>query len=422
MYQKFILFVTLSSVCKTALAVAIPRQDSPETCRNTKVAILGAGIAGITAAQALSNDLVDDFVIVEHNDYIGGRVHHTTFGVSPEGSPYTVELGANWIEGTGLVDGPVNPIMALAEKHNVKRTFSDYDSITSYDHTGEHDFLYLLDEFDGNYTIASQDAGYIYRDNLQDTSVRAGLSVAGWKPMRDMLAQAAEWWSWDFGVSWAPEDSGFQFGILGENETFNRFGDERFLSVEQRGLNSFIVGEARQFLKEDDTRLLLNTTVQRIAYDEDGVTVHMNSGDCIQAEYAICTFSVGVLQNEAVEFEPQLPKWKREAVEQFQMGTYTKIFMQFNESFWPNDKQYLLYADPDERGWYPIFQNYNAPGFLEDSNILFATVVGHQAHRVEQQSEEKTKAELLEVLQRMFPAERVPEPTAFMFPKWGLEE
>lgn len=38
-----------------------------------------------------------DFVIIEYQDKLGGRVHHTDFGKNPNGDPYTVELGANWV-------------------------------------------------------------------------------------------------------------------------------------------------------------------------------------------------------------------------------------------------------------------------------------------------------------------------------------
>jgi polyamine oxidase len=61
------------------------------------VLILGGGIAGVTAAQTLANSSVDDFLIVEYNGDLGGRVAHTTFGNDSYGKPYTVELGANWV-------------------------------------------------------------------------------------------------------------------------------------------------------------------------------------------------------------------------------------------------------------------------------------------------------------------------------------
>jgi polyamine oxidase len=60
---------------------------------------LGGGVAGVTAAQTLANSSIDDFLIVEYNGDLGGRVAHTTFGKDSDGKPYTVELGANWVGG-----------------------------------------------------------------------------------------------------------------------------------------------------------------------------------------------------------------------------------------------------------------------------------------------------------------------------------
>ena len=106
-------------------AAALPRrdEDQQQQCRKTQVAILGAGVAGITTAWALHNASVSDFIIVERNDYIGGRMAHTTFGTNPEtGEPYTVELGANWVQGLGSPGGPENPIWTFAKQYNISNT------------------------------------------------------------------------------------------------------------------------------------------------------------------------------------------------------------------------------------------------------------------------------------------------------------
>ncbi|RYC78450.1 hypothetical protein BFJ63_vAg18675 [Fusarium oxysporum f. sp. narcissi] len=406
----------------TSQAAMIPHDERSSTCRKTKVAVLGAGVAGITAAQTLHNASISDFLIVEHNDYIGGRVRNAQFGKSPDGTPYCVELGANWVEGLESPTGNVNPIWALAKKHGIKNQYSNYSAILSYDQGGANDYLDLINKFDEKFEIAAQDAGYIMTGNLQDTSVRAGLSVTGWKPKKDMHAQAAEWWGWDFETAWPPEQCGLQFGVAGNNATFKHFSDETNFVIDPRGFNTFIREEAYEFLEHEDPRLLLNSTVKAIQYNSKGVKVHMEGGDCIEAEYAVCTFSVGVLQNNVVEFKPKLPRWKREAIEQFQMGTYTKIFMQFNETFWPEDMEFFLYADPDERGYYPLFQSISAPGFIEGSNILFVTVVAQEAYKVEAQSDEETQDQILEVLKSMFPDKDIPKPVAFMYPRWSLEE
>ncbi|KAI0512722.1 amine oxidase [Xylaria bambusicola] len=406
-------------------AAAIPvadKVDGASQCHKTKVAILGAGVAGITAAQALVNASVTDFLIVDRNDYIGGRVKHTDFGKRVDGTPYTVELGANWVQGLGSPGGPENPIWTLAKKYGLQNTYSNYSSILTYDEEGAADFGSLFDEMDEAYTIVEQDAGYVLTDNLQDTSMRAAFSVAGWKPKKNMHQQAIEWWYWDWETAYSPEQSGFLYGITGYNLTFYQWSDENNFVTDPRGFNAFIIGEATEFLGENDPRLLLNTMVKSVAYGPDGVNITFEDDGCIEAEYAIATFSIGVLQNDIVEFKPQLPRWKQEAIEQYQMGTYTKVFFQFNETFWDTNTQYFLYADANHRGYYPVWQSLDGPGFHEDSHIIFVTVVGPESYRIEEQPDEVTKAECLAVLRDMFPDKDIPEPVDFMYPRWSTEE
>ncbi|CAG9997015.1 unnamed protein product [Clonostachys byssicola] len=407
-------------------AAAIPKQprDDTKICRKTKVAVLGAGVAGITAAQALTNASVTDFIIVERNNYIGGRVVNTTFGQKSDGTPYAVELGANWVHGIQEGDGPKNPIWTLAQKYNLDNTPTDSKSVITYDETGQVDYKNLIDEYEEAWEGAQVESGRYLTENLQDITVRAGLSLAGWRPhKKDMHAQAVDWFGWDFESATPPEDASLVFGMTGVyNATYNHFSEEDRFVWDQRGFNTMVNGEARTFLQDQDSRLLLNTIVKSIKYTDTSVEVLFENGDCIEAEYAICTFSVGVLQNDVVKFEPELPLWKQEAIESFTMGTYTKIFMQFNETFWDSEKQYLLYADPHERGRYTGFQSLTGPGFHEGSNLIFVTVTNAQSWVVEQQTDEETKAEVLAVLRSMFPGVNIPEPTAFMYPRWSQNE
>ena len=89
------------------------------------------------------------------------------------------------------------------------------------------------------------------------------------------------------------------------------------MSVDQRGFKTFIQKEAASFLKP--SQVLLNATVTTISYTNDGVIVTLADGRKLTADYAICTFSVGVLQNDDVTFEPELPDWKMEAIQSITM-------------------------------------------------------------------------------------------------------
>ncbi|KAF5613362.1 n1-acetylpolyamine oxidase [Fusarium tjaetaba] len=415
------LTAVLTTLSTTAQSAVLPREKQG-SCTKTKVAILGAGVAGIAAAQNLTNAGIDDFIIVEYNDYIGGRMRKQSFGKNADGKPYTIEFGANWVEGIGSEATHENPIWQLAKKYDLKSNKSDYENYLTFDHKGQTNWSSTIKDLEKIYSKAEAEAGRLLLSNLQDTSVRAAIRSAGWRPDKDdMHAQAADWWKWDFESAWTPDESGLIFGVAGGNATFGYFSDVSNLVVDQRGFSTIIQEEAKTFLKNGDSRLRLKTTVKGVKYGKDGVKITTEKGDCIQADYAICTFSLGVLQSNTTEFSPPLPDWKQSAIDQFAMGTYTKIFMQFEEAFWDNKTQFFLYADPLERGRYPLFQSLNPKGFAPGSNILFGTVTGEQAWRVERQSNNETMEEILDVLRLMFPKKNVTTPTAFTYPRWSTE-
>ena len=190
--------------------------------------------------------------------------------------------------------------------------------------------------------------------------------------------------------------------------------------IDQRGYNAFLHGQASEFLAENDPRVLLSTVVTNITWSHDGVTITNADSSCIEADYAITTFSVGVLQSGDITFTPELPDWKKIAIQTFQMGVYTKIFFQFppDQIFWDNSTQFFLYASPT-RGYYPVWQNLDLPDFLPGSGIFFVTVVTDQSYIVDHQDDETTKQQILITLRQMFGAENVPEPLDFMYPRWS---
>jgi polyamine oxidase len=83
------------------------------------------------------------------------------------------------------------------------------------------------------------------------------------------------------------------------------FSGDNLFSIDQRGFKALIQEEAKEFLKSD--QILLNHTVKDIAYSASGVNVTMTDGKQINVDYVLCTFSLGVLQNDDVVFTPELP-------------------------------------------------------------------------------------------------------------------
>lgn len=75
-----------------------------------RVVIIGAGAAGLSAANSLIKNGIQDFLILEARNRVGGRILSIDMGAGSS----KVELGANWIHG---VLG--NPIFELAISHGL---------------------------------------------------------------------------------------------------------------------------------------------------------------------------------------------------------------------------------------------------------------------------------------------------------------
>ncbi|TCD63141.1 hypothetical protein EIP91_005900 [Steccherinum ochraceum] len=341
-----------------------------------------------------------------------------TFGA--EGNQRVLELGPNWVQGTETDGGPENPIWGLVKKHGLKTKTQDNDwtgSITTYDSTGPVDYLDIFNDSIDQFTNLTIAAGARVDKRLVDLSSRTGYSMVGAKPKTPQEA-ACEYYQLDWESAGTPEVSSMITTSWAANFTydpdFGGFGDDNAMSIDQRGFRTIVQAEADTFLQP--SQLLLNSTVTHVKYSTAGVQVTLVDGKILTADYALVTFSVGVLQNDNVKWDPVLPDWKQEAIQGMTMETYTKIFLQFEEAFW-FDTEMGLYADK-ERGRYPVWQSLDHTKFFPGSGIVFVTVTGDYSVRVEALDNAQVQDEVVSVLQTMFPNTTVPTPLAFSFPRW----
>ncbi|RPD72752.1 amine oxidase [Lentinus tigrinus ALCF2SS1-7] len=335
-----------------------------------------------------------------------------SFGV--EDSKWMVEVGANWVQGTQTEAGPANPIWELAKKHNVSLHSSHYfGSVSTYDDSGPFDFQDTFQQSIENFDKLTAVAGARVPNRLVDMTARSGYALSGSRP-RSRYEMAAEYYQFDWEFGATPEETSWLASSWAHNNTFLEFSRENLLSVDQRGFKTLIQAEAEGFLTEQQVRL--NATVAKVYTSKKGVVVTLADGAEITANYALCTFSLGVLQHDDVKFVPPLPAWKQEAIHSMSMGTYTKIFLQFPENFW-FDTEMALYAD-HERGRYPVWQTLDHPAFFPGCGILFVTVTGDFSRRIESMSDAAVRAEILSVLGDMFPNATIPDPLDFYFQRW----
>ncbi|CAK9794884.1 Protein anon-37Cs [Anthophora plagiata] len=97
--------------------------------KGPKIVIIGAGAAGISAAVGLIKKGLENVVILEAKNRIGGRINTVEF------SDNVVELGAQWVHGE-----LGNIVFNLASQHKLldsSKCFNDFDAHISVTANGE---------------------------------------------------------------------------------------------------------------------------------------------------------------------------------------------------------------------------------------------------------------------------------------------
>lgn len=186
------------------------------------------------------------------------------------------------------------------------------------------------------------------------------------------------------------------------------FGNQRIVDCLVKG-----------FLNESDERVKLNTKVTQISYSDSGVTVNTSDGTQYEADYAVVTFSLAVLQQQEVTFSPPLSFRKRKAINQFRTSFLTFLYVKFQSRIdgsldrpGPQSVSYV-YVSPHRNVYHyaaELFESIEEKvNHSQPFNLFYHWITGDDALRVETQALNKTKAEITQVYRKIF-GSSTPEP------------
>jgi len=420
-----------------ALLTAVHAQDLflEKSKKDADVIIIGAGWAGMAAADHLHKSGMENFIILEADDRTGGRSMAIEFGSESVGK-YIFEQGSNWVCGSGTErngkDTPsvrVNPVKTLMLQENLGVAYipgaTDGNMTNYYKVYDEHGVD--TDESGELRTKANDALACLSRlapKASNKESVRAGLKHCGWNPSTD-----AEW-----AMDWALASD--ESGVLARNSalagfapdpTYDWWGLDDYLVVDQhpRGFARLIDGMVRDTVPEGDSRIKLNAKVSKVEWGSDGVTISTTDGKSFTANHAISTMSLGVIRKHHEEiFSPKLPKKQSQSIadNHVPMANLTHVLIQFPEVWWDNSIPAWISSNEggkSERGKFTAWHNLNAEGFIPGSNTLLSFLGEPEASVYGAMTEEEITPIIMERLRAQNPSLTIPDSTAAWLKNWG---
>lgn len=285
------------------------------------VAVVGAGAAGLTAADHLRRR-GHDVVVLEGRDRIGGRIWSTSVG------GVVTDLGASWIHGTRG-----NPLTALARDLGSSLAPTDYDRIrVEYD-----DGRLVSGSALAGANSLERALGAVIESSPLSSSVLDALFEAGFDPTDPVQAFYVDA---EIRSSLAEEPERLGVASLWEGQTFP--GGDAILPD----------GYLRLFeAMTDGMDVRLGTVVDRIDHGPDGVTIGSGTTS-FDADAALVTLPVGVLQAGSVAITPGLSDAKRAALGRIGMGVLDKTVLVFEDVWWdPDPHVFGLASSGADTGW-----------------------------------------------------------------------
>ncbi|CAJ0574164.1 unnamed protein product, partial [Mesorhabditis spiculigera] len=325
-----------------------------ENKKNLKVAIIGGGLAGLSAARILQEKSVD-YVLFEGTDRVGGRVRPTEYK-----NGY-LQMGAEFI------NGKMNPMYEIATHLKIVDRYMDDEELFT------DDCIYAC----GNSEISKKDIAefQLFTAPLSDKFEEAGKSEVTPSVAEMFYAEYEGWLQQDeqrFARRRIFDRLAKMYQTFYENEWSAPFDQLAVLNLDRwddfsDAFASFTLGPYgfKAILDEikshvDEKNIRFNSIVQNIDYSGSKVRLTIASGGKPQLfDYVIVTCPIGHLKRFSFSlFTPPLPKLKQQAIDSLGMGNMMKVFLEYDTEWWPEEVGSIL-ALPETTNNNNSISNFN---------------------------------------------------------------
>ncbi|MEM1349921.1 MAG: NAD(P)/FAD-dependent oxidoreductase [Myxococcota bacterium] len=290
-----------------------------------RVIVLGAGMAGLSAARALRFAGVE-VVLLEARGRIGGRTFTHDLGRT------SVDLGAAWVHNPDN-----NPLTDVLSAFGVKQVRAGIDD----------DILARARVYDVLSGIRATSSSLRWSEEVVGNLERP---LVAWRMLRNLNASASFADAVDFLIEDARVPASerpfvqeymrafLESAYSGRLEDISVHAESEQPAADYGGTDDFPVGGYGRLVEQlaDGVDVRTGHVVEEVAVEGSSVYVRGRSSDGAFEEagsHAIVTAPLGVLASGSIRFKPSLSRAKRSAIDQLGFGSFGKIAVRYDEPF-----------------------------------------------------------------------------------------
>ncbi len=426
----------LGSAAAGAAAVGFPAAEAtarrPRRARSADVVVVGAGLAGLSAARRIVR-AGRSVLVLEARDRVGGRILN-----HPIGGGEVIEVGGQWV-------GPTQDhVLALARELGVK-TFLTYNKGQNiyyrrdeppatrrrrFNSTGPlgaippetpaalAEVAVALADLDGKAREIPREAPWTapraaeWDGQTFETYKLVKASTPGARFLLDLGAEAV--------FAAEPRDLSLLYVLLYiacAGNAANPGTFERLINTPGAAMESRIRGGSQRIAIEAARRLgkrvILNAPVRRIVRKGGGVVVESDAGE-VRARRAIVAMAPAMTAK--IDFAPDLPADRAQLIQRFPQGSVIKCQAIYDRPFWRDDGltgQALGDQDPVRI----TFDNSPPDG---RPGVMLGFIEGQQARVWGRRSKRARRAAVLESFVAYFGSEAA-NPRRYVEMNWSEE-
>ena len=300
--------------------------------RATKtIVVIGAGVAGLAAAQALKAAGAT-VVVLESRDRIGGRVWTDTSWGAP------IELGAAWVHGVKR-----NPVPALVRSGGSTLVPTNYDDQVVHTTAGVRLKGLAPAEVQLDRIVTKMGS----RPSPIAASVGAVFRASGWQSsmLNNWLVETHLTQEYGLGPALLGAQALYEGDWLHGGDALVKGGYNAVPNELARGI-----------------AVRLSSPAIAVSARSGQAAVTLRSGEILGADGVVVAVPLSILQRRALRIEG-LPTPARLAIDGLRMGSLEKVILQYSDRWWPQAQVFGVVGGPDHRwaAWFDLTELVGAP-------------------------------------------------------------